>query len=114
MAKTTRWVFHFAALLLLIPLLFSTNANAQTAPRYPNYPSETPTTFRPPTYGMDHERREVMISMRDGVKLHTVILVPKGAKKAGILLTRTPYSAIALTTNTPSVHLGTSLWGYDN
>jgi uncharacterized protein len=32
--------------------------------------------------------------MRDGVKLHTVILVPKGAKGAPILLTRTPYDAI--------------------
>ena len=31
--------------------------------------------------------------MRDGVKLHTVILVPKGAKGAPILLTRTPYDA---------------------
>jgi uncharacterized protein len=117
MAKTTRWVFRFAAALLpllLIPLLIPNQADAQTAPLYPNYPSETPTAFRQPMYGMDHERREVMISMRDGVKLHTVILVPKGAKNAGILLTRTPYNATTLTTNTPSVHLGTSLWGYDN
>jgi hypothetical protein len=89
-------------------------AHAQTAPLYPDYPSETPATFQQPTYGMDYERREVMIPMRDGVKLHTVILVPKGAKSAGILLTRTPYSATALTMNTPSVHLGTSLYGYDN
>ena len=34
-----------------------------------------------------------MIPMRDGVKLHTVIVVPKGAKRAPILLTRTPYNA---------------------
>jgi uncharacterized protein len=113
MAKTTRWVFYFAA-ALLIPLLIPSNADAQTAPLYPNYPSETPAAFRQPTHGMDHERREMMISMRDGVKLHTVILVPKGANHAGILLTRTPYNATTLTTNTPSVHLGTSLWGYDN
>ena len=52
--------------------------------------------------------------MRDGVKLHTVILVPKGAKGAGILLTRTPYNANALTTNALSSHLGPSLYGYDN
>jgi hypothetical protein len=89
-------------------------AYAQTAPLYPDYPSETPATFQQPTYGMDYERREVMIAMRDGARLHTVILVPKGAKSAGILLTRTPYSATVLTTNTPSVHLGTSLYGYDN
>ena len=63
---------------------------------------------------MDYERREVMIPMRDGVKLHTVILVPKGASHAGILMTRTPYSANALTMNSPSQHLGSALWGYDN
>ena len=55
-----------------------------------------------------------MIAMRDGVKLHTIILVPAEAKHAGILLTRTPYNAVALTTNTPSTDLGTSLFGYDN
>ncbi|HQR38695.1 MAG TPA: CocE/NonD family hydrolase [Blastocatellia bacterium] len=52
--------------------------------------------------------------MRDGVKLHTVILVPKGAKGAPILLTRTPYNASDLTTHTPSTHLGPNLQGYDN
>ncbi|HET8764788.1 MAG TPA: CocE/NonD family hydrolase, partial [Rhodanobacter sp.] len=31
--------------------------------------------------------------MRDGVKLYTVIWVPKGAKDAPIILTRTPYNA---------------------
>jgi uncharacterized protein len=34
-----------------------------------------------------------MIPMRDGVKLHAVIVIPKGAKNAPILLTRTPYNA---------------------
>ena len=63
---------------------------------------------------MDYERREVMIPMRDKVKLHTIILIPKGATHSGILLTRTPYNASVLTANTPSVHLGTTLWGYDN
>ncbi len=53
--------------------------------------------------------------MRDGVKLHTVILVPKaGAKKAPILLTRTPYDADALTSHAESAHLGPALDGYDN
>ena len=56
-----------------------------------------------------------MIPMRDGVKLHTVILVPKGAKNAPILLTRTPYNANG---NSPatreSSHLGPILNGYDN
>jgi hypothetical protein len=52
--------------------------------------------------------------MRDGVKLHTVILVPRGAKNTPILLTRTPYSATELTSHLASSHLGPILYGYDN
>jgi hypothetical protein len=90
-------------------------AQAAQAPQlYPNFPSETPATFRVPVDGIDYVRREVMIPMRDGVKLHTVILVPKGARDAAMLMTRTPYSANALTSNASSVHLATTLYGYDN
>jgi putative CocE/NonD family hydrolase len=84
------------------------------APKYPEYPSETPPQFNPPTDGADFARREVMIPMRDGVKLRTFILVPKGADRAGILLTRTPYDAKHMTSRSPSFHLGSRLWGYDN
>jgi len=87
---------------------------AQQPSQYPNFPSETPAQFKPVTAMFDYERREAMILMRDGVKLHTVILVPKGAKGAGILLTRTPYNADALTTHEESAHLAPSLHGYDN
>ncbi len=76
--------------------------------------SETPKVLDPPTQGLDHVRREVMIPMRDGVKLHTVILVPRGAEGAPMLLTRTPYDADALTSHAPSAHLGPVLAGYDN
>ena len=99
--------------LLFLAVAITTLTHAQT-PQYPNYPSETPTHFDPPTLGMDYTSRDVMIAMRDGVKLHTVILVPKAAKHEGILLTRTPYNAAVLTANAPSVHLATSLYGYDN
>jgi putative CocE/NonD family hydrolase len=75
--------------------------------------SEMPPRIEPVTTGFDYARREVMIPMRDGVKLHTVILVPKGAKGAGIFLTRTPYDADAQT-NHGSAHLGPTLSGYDN
>ena len=112
MAKTPHWFLRPAVALFSALLLAA--AHAQATPQYPNYPSETPQNFNPPTYGMDFERRDAMIAMRDGVRLHTVILVPKGVKHAGILLTRTPYSATALTSNAPSQHLGTALWGYDN
>src|SRR4051794_21698945 len=83
-------------------------------PKYPNYPSETPTEFKPVTDSFDYAKRDVMIPMRDGVKLHTVVLVPKGAHNSPILLTRTPYSATALTGHAQSSHLGPMLSGYDN
>src|ERR1700730_7227967 len=77
-------------------------------------PSEMPARIEPVTSSFDYVRREVMIPMRDGVKLHTVILVPKGAKDAPILLTRTPYDADSLTNHATSTHLGPTLSGYDN
>src|SRR3954454_18303054 len=86
----------------------------QTAPKYPQLPTETPRQLKPSTDEFDHDRREVMIPMRDGVKLHTVILVPKGARRAPILLTRTPYDATALTLHAASAHLASVLQGYDN
>jgi putative CocE/NonD family hydrolase len=102
--------------VLSLLLAASTALPAADAPqaKYPDYPSETPAHFAPATDSFDYARREVMIPMRDGVKLHTVILVPKGAKHAGILLTRTPYDANALTSHTPSGHLAPMLQGYDN
>jgi putative CocE/NonD family hydrolase len=55
--------------------------------------SDIPKTFTIPETRYDYAKREVMIPMRDGVRLHTVIVIPKGAKDAPILLTRTPYNA---------------------
>jgi putative CocE/NonD family hydrolase len=107
----------FARTLTFVALTlgwFSLNTTAQTPQGTPTLPSERPDKIQPTNYGFDYERREVMIPMRDGVKLHTVILVPKGAKNAPILLTRTPYDASELTTHTESSHLAPSLEGYDN
>jgi putative CocE/NonD family hydrolase len=106
----------FGVLPLFAILGAAVPAAAQVAPatQYPALPSETPATLVPHTEGFDYSRRDVMIPMRDGVKLHAVILVPKGSKGAPILLTRTPYDANALTTNAQSSHLGPTLYGYDN
>jgi putative CocE/NonD family hydrolase len=94
---------------------FLASSAAQTEPaKYPSYPSETPSEFKTAAGSFDYERRDVMIPMRDGAKLHTVILVPKGAKGAPILLTRTPYDANELTGHAHSSHLGPILNGYDN
>jgi putative CocE/NonD family hydrolase len=87
---------------------------AQESPKYPNFPSETPANLEPATSTFDYVKREVMIPMRDGARLHTVILIPKGAHNAPMLLTRTPYSANAQTSHAPSSHLGPVLQGYDN
>jgi len=94
----------------------ATEASAPVPPaaQYPALPSETPATFASTTTGFDYEKRDVMIPMRDGVKLHTVILVPTGAHAAPMLLTRTPYDASTLTSHANSSHLGPILNGYDN
>jgi uncharacterized protein len=98
-------VAPFLGAILLAELL-----TAQAPPAmYPALPSETPGKFTPVTDSFDHIRRDVMIPMRDGVKLHTVILVPKGAKNAPILLTRTPYNANDLVGHSQSAHLGPNL-----
>ena len=89
-------------------------AGGRAAAQTPTLPSETPAKFKPETSTFDYERRDVMIPMRDGVKLHTVILVPKGAHRAPILLTRTPYDATATTSYAQSAHLAPELNGYDN
>jgi putative CocE/NonD family hydrolase len=104
------------ALFVIYSMLTPGNVLCQTdnKKQYPNLPSETPDRFVPTNDGFDYTRRDVMIPMRDGVKLHTVILVPKGAHRAPILLTRTPYNATDLTSHAQSSHLGPILSGYDN
>ena len=76
-----------------------------TPPLAPDIPAK----FTPPTDAADHDRREVMIAMRDGVKLHTVILVPRGARRAPIVLTRTPYNASKRTERAVSNRLAGTL-----
>jgi len=103
--------------MVMCSLIFAARIQSQTLP------SETPQELKPTNYGLEYERRDVMIAMRDGVKLHTVIIVPKSVidankvdakKKAPILLTRTPYNATELTSHAASSHLGPILNGYDN
>lgn len=56
-------------------------------------PSDGADTFVRNRTSFDYSRQEVMIPMRDGVKLKTVIFQPKDATDAPILLERTPYGA---------------------
>ena len=73
-------------------LAISPLAAQQTAPLFPAK-GDVPATFTPPTAANDYIKRDVMIPMRDGTKLHTVIVIPKDATNAPIVLTRTPYNA---------------------
>ena len=78
-----------------LSILHSILLIALAAPAMPQQtlPSEMPATFVPRVQSFDYTKREEMIPMRDGVKLKTVILIPRGARCAPILLSRTPYGA---------------------
>jgi len=112
------------AALVPIALALASLAHAQDAaqpqpapapaPQYPALPSETPAEFVAPTADFNYVKRTVMIPMRDGTRLNTVIVIPKGAKNAGILLTRTPYDASAQVSQANSSDLEAILTGYDN
>jgi uncharacterized protein len=54
---------------------------------------DIPQRFTPPRAQFEYVRREVMIPMRDGVKLYAVLIIPRGSGKFPIMLDRTPYSA---------------------
>jgi uncharacterized protein len=108
--------FVLATLFIIAPS-FAPLALGQTATQssaQSDLPSESPSKFTPVTESFDYVKRDVMIPMRDGVKLHTIILLPKGAKHSPILLTRTPYSATEQTSHAQSSHLASILSGYDN
>src|SRR5262245_15978404 len=60
--------------------------------------NDIPASFTPPKQQAetvtkpewDYTKRVEMVPMRDGTKLYTVIVIPKGAKNAPMILTRTP------------------------
>ena len=86
----------FAATLLASPLA----AQQASPPAAPG--GDIPAAFAPPKADYDYDKRVVMIPMRDGTRLYTVIVVPKGAKDAPIVLTRTPYNAAGRANRTDS------------
>jgi putative CocE/NonD family hydrolase len=92
---------HRAVLTLIAAALASAFANAAPADKSPSpvttdmvqTGTDIPAKWQKPTAGYDYTKQEVMIPMRDGVKLHTVIIVPNGARDLPMLLERTPYDA---------------------
>jgi putative CocE/NonD family hydrolase len=71
--------------------------------------TDIPKTWVRPDTRFDYVKREVMIPMRDGVKLHTIIVVPKGAKGLPMLMERTPYDASSFT-KVDSPHMVDAVW----
>ena len=76
-------------LVLLATIALAVAAPAQQTP----VGGDIPAKFTPPAANRDYVKREVMLPMRDGTKLYTVIVYPKGITNAPIVLTRTPYDA---------------------
>jgi putative CocE/NonD family hydrolase len=97
------------AILPIASLLCSTAAIGQTN----RLETEIPSKFVQKADGFDYEKRTAMIPMRDGIKLYTVILVPKGTQHAPMLLTRTPYGAERHGTKDVSNKLATVLGDSD-
>ncbi len=90
-------------LLLAVATLLASAAPAQTGAKAEQVPpipigGDIPIKFTPVRDDNDFERRTAEVPMRDGVMLHTVILVPKAVKRGPMMLDRTPYSADKLTT----------------
>jgi putative CocE/NonD family hydrolase len=86
-------------------LAFASAATAQTPPLTPDIPAK----YETPTGVYDYVKRDVMIPMRDGVKLHTVIVIPREARSAPIILTRTPYDASGRAKRNESPHMMATL-----
>jgi len=99
MTGKSQWIHRALAATAL--LVSTTTVSAQTPPLTPDVPPK----YSAPTAGYDYVKRVEMIPMRDGVKLYTVIVVPKGAKNAPILLTRTPYDAAHRAERSQSPHM---------
>jgi putative CocE/NonD family hydrolase len=100
------FAFVAAALALAAPLTGQVRPSVQPAVQpggdipskfHPALPPPSEPAQRPhysaPRSAYVYQRRELMVTMRDGVSLYTVLIIPKGAKRAPILLDRTPYSA---------------------
>jgi putative CocE/NonD family hydrolase len=99
----------FTVVSVTLCLSLASHPRALVAEPTPPLAPEIPAQFTRPTDAADYARRDVMIAMRDGVKLHTVILVPRGARGLPIILTRTPYNATKRAERTVSNRLAATL-----
>jgi len=101
---------HIVAALLAAPALAAlvpsalAKASPADAPLTPMSP-DVAAPYDEVLPDADFVRREVMIPMRDGVKLYTVVVFRKGTQNGPILLSRSPYDAHDSVTRTQSQHI---------
>ena len=86
-AGKVRWPFVVALLLTVAMLPFAARLRSHL------HAAGTPPPLARVPADADYRRLAAMIPMRDGVHLYTLMLIPKTAQHAPILLTRTPYGA---------------------
>jgi putative CocE/NonD family hydrolase len=98
----------FAALFVFLTVSAARSQNSDMV----QTGSDIPAKWQQPEADFDYVERDAMIPMRDGVKLHTVIIIPKGAHDLPILLERTPYNANFFAENN-SPHLRDAVWRAD-
>lgn len=85
----TKLPIRIAALLLPLLVVAAAPPPQAVTPMTPDVVTSYDEMFP----SADFIRREVMIPMRDGTKLYTVMVIKKGARNAPILLSRSPYDA---------------------
>jgi uncharacterized protein len=105
--RTCIWMIPIVA--ASICAVVSLPARAEPPQSASALPGDIPAKFEQVTSLNDFEKREAMIPMRDGVKLYTVIVIPRGATHAPIILDRTPYSAAKFANRVPSQHVAIAL-----
>jgi putative CocE/NonD family hydrolase len=105
-----RSTLPLSALSLLLAALCAP-AHAQTPAMAPDIPAAKFTATVP---GADYVKRVEMIPMRDGTRLYTVIVIPKNAQRAPIMLTRTPYNAARRAERSESPYMASLLGDGDD
>ncbi len=89
MSIAARATWSLATMLLGTTIAFAQD-NTRVTPMTPDIAS-----YRQTLPSADFVRRDVMVPMRDGTKLYTVIMMKKGTSNGPILLSRSPYDAHA-------------------
>jgi len=105
LASSLRAGLLAAAALTVVATTAHAQTPAQTAAQAAAMTPDIDGKYVAPKVGYDYDKRVVMVPMRDGTKLYTVIVVPKGGKSLPIMLTRTPYNAARRAARNDSPHM---------